>query len=100
MDPDEAVRRLRALSAQIDTFDQNPMAAGESLTELNDLAEEMCQVWDGLDAWLSSGGVAPRVWAKPLQERIVRRVLEDRFGETSDDAVALVMGELDKESRD
>lgn len=56
MDPNEALKQLRALVIQ----ERNTC----DLTELADLAGEMSELFDGLDNWLSNSGFLPADWNK------------------------------------
>ena len=58
MDPDVVLERIRELikrDLDRDTEGQPTGALAEDMTELCDLAQ-------GLDAWLSKGGVPPKPW--------------------------------------
>lgn len=52
MDPNAALERLRELAKRIHSTDK----------DLFDLADEMATTFEGLDDWLSRGGVFPKAW--------------------------------------
>jgi hypothetical protein len=54
MDPNTALRNIRALCRDIDRASIN--------AEVLDLAEELAQHIEGLDQWLSAGGFPPADW--------------------------------------
>jgi hypothetical protein len=57
MDPDAALARLRELLAP---------AAVDALgdDETSAVLDEVCDLFDGLDNWISKGGVLPKAWAR------------------------------------
>ena len=63
MDPDEALRQLRALVKQI--LDGKPYS--------EDDVGELAELFDGLDQWLVRGGFAPKTWAAKPPRRNARR---------------------------
>lgn len=56
MDPNEALKRMRELSDELDRFEDDRT---RSL-----IAEDMASVWDGLDRWMTRGGFLPADWDK------------------------------------
>lgn len=63
MDPDAALARLRELSLEIDRFaPEGKEGFWDNHQKITALAEEMAQVFDGLDKWLSTRGFLPSVW--------------------------------------
>lgn len=54
MDPNEALKRMRELSEELDRCDDE--------WTRSQLAEEMAMVWGGLDQWLTNGGRLPSEW--------------------------------------
>ena len=60
MDPDEALRQIRALIAQMQVED-SPSSMGarpEFVQHARDLAETV----EGLDGWMTRGGFPPAEW--------------------------------------
>lgn len=56
MDPDAALKAIRTFTAHRDLLDRaNPAEVAQALDEVLDLI-------DGLDAWLSRGGYMPEPW--------------------------------------
>lgn len=57
MDIDAALARLREL---LDSFTVDRM--GDDHEELFDTLSEACDVFDGLDSWMTRGGNLPKAW--------------------------------------
>lgn len=56
MDPDEARRRLNELLT-------DPYSAND-LSEASAQRDEIVELWQALDSWLSGGGFLPSPWAR------------------------------------
>lgn len=56
MDPNTTLARLRELG--------NTLMNARADDELTTVADEMAELFQGLDVWLSTGGVAPTKWTK------------------------------------
>lgn len=57
MDPDEALRRLRASAAKV----REEMSKGFGGDPMDDVSD-MLNSFEALDVWLSNGGFIPREW--------------------------------------
>lgn len=63
MDPDAALQRLRELldPAKVDAALAETTNPGDAAT---DILNEVCDVFAGLDSWMSKGGFAPDNWKR------------------------------------
>lgn len=62
MDPNETLRRLRRLQEKFQT--------GGRMENSRDLADEMAELFEALDGWLSKGGFLPDAWKQaPTAEK-------------------------------
>lgn len=64
MDPDELLRRLRALAARLRREAQEGQADGKAISFSE---EEVLEFSDGfldLDNWILSGGFLPQTWSR------------------------------------
>ena len=59
MDPDEALRQLRAA---IEKLKSDMRSDDTRCYDLGDSADEVIVAFEALDGWLSNGGFAPKDW--------------------------------------
>ena len=66
MDPNEALRQLRALAAKVitsvDAYEGLDEADEEELEEMALAGESLASQFQALDEWLSKGGFLPADW--------------------------------------
>ena len=64
MDPDETLRIIRALAAQIPVEENDYRSQGVYRQHVRDLCEHV----EALDTWLRGGGFPPADWMTEIQE--------------------------------
>ena len=64
MDPNENLRKQRALAARIIAISDNEDAPNEEQRELEEAAAELAELVRALDVWITTGGFLPSAWFK------------------------------------
>ncbi len=62
MDPNEALRLIRAYIAQMRKEDKTPLREGRDLFNFVQHARDLAETVEGLDEWLSNDGFLPDDW--------------------------------------
>jgi hypothetical protein len=62
MDPNEALRQIRATRRQMLLEDRTPLREGAELFNFVQHARDLMELIHGLDEWLSNDGVLPADW--------------------------------------
>lgn len=60
MDPTAALAEIRSIISENGSVDEMAMP----LQEIQDKYDRLCELVDGLDNWISSGGFLPEDWNK------------------------------------
>lgn len=66
MDPDQTLANNRAIIVDLQ---RNPITAGEVF----DLADELAEMGEDLDKWLTKGGFAPAAWRIAQVDDLLRQ---------------------------
>jgi hypothetical protein len=91
MDPNEALRIIRATIKQMAVEDKTPIQESADLFSFVQHARDLAATVTGLDEWLSKDGFLPADWMaeedKPLQDagldddhRLIRKFNDDEVG--------------------
>lgn len=71
MDPDEALKQIREKMSRLqDIIDEEKdpsskhICEEEDIKEFEELQNEIVDLWNGLDRWMSIAGALPDAWAK------------------------------------
>lgn len=62
MDPDELLRRLRILTAELCSELEKAQLSGEAIYFSETELLEICEGFLNLDNWIKSGGFLPKAW--------------------------------------
>lgn len=70
MDPNETLRRLRALlggdHSGVEINDSSTRTMAEHFDDLLGMVCEAEELWQALDGWISTGGGIPEDWTHPV----------------------------------
>lgn len=72
MDPNAALERIREITRGYNDPDSEDFNAVPGVDDLVDYAQQLTELVDGLDEWLTKGGFVPEAWEEQRKKDDVR----------------------------